>query len=207
MMKFRLMSLLCVTAFFVSAANALPTSGVYDGWGPETLLFSFVVDGRTLSGSIDCAVYESYQGNAQLDGQYVYAYQIFSSGSNVSIDSFSVAIFENAGVLGITYDDPEQIGGVNPSYVYFSPDQQTAQSAAYVFLPLPGFPGVIPIGGKSTVLLFSSNNVPTRGFGIIEGGSAAGVVNNLPTPVPEPATIVLLGISSAAVCTMRKRRG
>jgi hypothetical protein len=201
------MSLLCVTAVFVSAANALPTGGIYAGWGPEPIPFFFVVDGRTLSGSIECAVYNNYQGNAQLAGTYVYAYQIFSSGSNVSIDSFSVAIFENADVLSITYDDPEQTGGVNPSFAYFSPDQPTAQSAAYVFLPWSPFPGVIPNGGKSTVLLFSSNNVPNRGFGIIEGGSAAGVVNNLPTPVPEPATIVLLGISSAAVCTMRKRRG
>jgi hypothetical protein len=191
-----------VGILFAPAAQALPAGG--EVLGPDSVLFDYTYDGRRLAGQIDYAVYEteSYDNNPLTGGLYVYAYQIFNSGdSDVSIDSFSVGILEEAIVSDIGWE-AAQGGEVEPSFAYFSPDAQTPQSAMYLFLPQ--LAGVIGIGESSTILLFSSDRDPEMGFGVIEGGSIAETVD-LPTPVPEPATIFLLGAGGALVTLLRKR--
>lgn len=204
-----LLCLLLVGTLFVSAAKALPAGGALPGWGPTIVPFDYTYDGdgRQLAGQIHYAVYESesYGDNPLTGGAYVYAYQIFNSGdSDVSIDSFSVGILTEAIVSDIGWDTA-QAGDVAPSFAYFSPDAQTPQSAMYLFLPQPQFAGVIGIGESSRILLFSSDRLPEEGFGIIEGGSIGGTVEGLPTPVPEPTTIFLLGAGGAVVTLLRRR--
>jgi hypothetical protein len=199
-----LLCLLLVGTLFVSAAKALPAGGELPGWGPAIVPFDYTYDGRQLVGQIEYAVYESesYGDNPLTGGAYVYAYQIFNSGdSDVSIDSFSVGILEEAIVSDIGWDTV-QAGDVAPSFAYFSPDAQTPQSAMYLFLPQ--FAGVIGIGESSRILLFSSDRLPEMGFGVIEGGSIAETVD-VPTPAPEPTTIFLLGAGGALVTLLRRR--
>jgi len=211
-MKFKLelsflLCLLLAGTLFVPAARALPTEGALTDWGPTIVPFDYTYDGdgRQLAGQIEYAVYETYDNNPLTGGAYVYAYQIISSGdSDVSIDSFSVGILDDAIVSDIGWE--AAVGGeVNPSFAYFSPDAQDPQSAMYLFLPQPQFAGVIGIGESSTILLFSSDSRPEEGFGIIEGGSIGGTVEGLPTPLPEPATMVLLGAGGMLVTLTRKR--
>jgi hypothetical protein len=202
--------MLLTVALCGSAANALPVSGTVEGWEPSTIYFEYVVDGRTLSGQIDYAVYTTSPGEVELAGQYVYAYQITNSGSsNVSIDSFAVGILEGATVIDIDFDSSVSGGDVEPFHAYFSPDQPTAQSAAWWFMPAPIGDGVVQIGQQSVVLLFSSNDAPSPlndGFASIAGGGIGGTVTNLPTPIPEPTTIILLGGSWAMIAAIRGRR-
>jgi len=196
-----------VGLLFAPVLHALPITGTLPGWGPDAVLFDYTYDGRRIAGHIDHAVYESYQNNPLSGGQYVYAYQIVSSASsNASIDSFSVGILDEAIVSDIGWE-AALAAEVEPSFAYFSPDAVTPQSAMYLFLPQ--FAGVIPGGASSTILLFSSDRTPQEGFGIIEGGSIGATVAGLPTPspVPEPATVFLLGSGGAMVtlCRAAKR--
>lgn len=216
-MKIRLLVLLFVAALLVPTANALPT-GALPGWSGEVYFDLLGLDGRTLTGWIDYAVYEfgSYPGTVPAGGSYIYAYQIFNQvfntgdPDNVSIDSFSVGILENAHVGTISYDDYQVSDGVAPYYQYFSPSSQSAQSAIWLFLPdiLPfqGSEGLVGSGQHSDILLFSSNNGPTNGFGILEGGSI-GEISAMPTPVPEPATIALLVMGGVMTLARKRRHG
>lgn len=203
--NFRFLVLLFVATLFTPAANALPINGALSGWEPSNIPFDFTYEGRRLTGEISCAVYDEYPGDAPSGGQYVYAYQIFNSElSSVSIDFFSIGILEGAVVGDIDSDTYQVTDGVVPSYAYFSPDQQTAESAIYLFLPFLN--GLVESGQNSVILLFSSDNDPTEGFGIIEGGSIGEMIDGLPTPLPEPATIFLLGIGGALLTLTRKKR-
>jgi hypothetical protein len=199
--------LLFVLMLLPSAANALP-AGTLPGWSDSVDFEQYGPNGRTLIGRVDWGVYayNDYPGSAPPGGAYVYAYQILNSGhSTVGVDSFSVGILEGAGVVGIGSDDFEVVDCIEPFHEYFSPDAQTAQSAIYLFLPETN--GLVGSGQYSFNLLFSSDIGPTAdGFGMVAGGSIGKAIEGLPTPVPEPATIFLLGVGGAAVTLSRKRR-
>lgn len=199
-----LFCVLLMGTLFVSSADALPLSGALSGWEPATAYFDYTYDGRTLTGQVDYAVYDSFDGNPLSGGSYVYAYQIFNSiDSDVSIDSFSIAILDEAVVTDIGWVTADGGGEVEPSFAYFSPDEQSPQSAIYLFMPQ--LAGVVGAGQNSTILLFSSDSLPQPGFGIVEGGSIGESVQGLPTPVPEPTTIFLIGAAAALMALTRKR--
>lgn len=201
--KFGLSTL--VLAVIASAANALPAGGL-PGWSGDVDFGYDGPDGRTLAGQVDYAVYDvvDYPGSAPSGGQYIYAYQIFnSSSSDVGVKSLSVCILEGADVGNINWDDYEAPDGIAPFLEYFSPDPQAAQSADFLFWPYLN--GLVESGGHSVNLLFSSDGGPIVGFGLIEGGGVGGMIEGLPTPVPEPTTLVLLGIGGLITLTRKKR--
>jgi len=199
--------LLCVIGLYPSLVNGLPVTGALTGWEPDSVSFYTESNGRTLSGQIDYAVYEydDYPGTAPAEGQYVYVYQIFNSEqSSVGIDYFSAGILGDVVSGGIGYDFYGAGDGVMPNVLYFSPNLENVQSAVYLFLP--PFGGFIESGQHSVLLLYVSDNEPIDdGFSVIAGGSISATAEGLPTPVPEPATIVLLGIGGALLALTRKR--
>lgn len=201
-----LLTLLLLVTCLARSASALPGSGALWGWEPASVSFNFLDNGRVLAGEVEFAVYDAYPGTAPSGGTYVYAYQISNAElSTVSIDSFSAGIYEGAVLGGIGTDNYEVVDGVEPSFAYFSPDAQNAQSAIFLFLPQ--LDALLASGQNSTTLLFSSEGPPTTGFGIVEGGSLAQPIEGLPTPAPtpEPATILLLGAGGALISLTRKR--
>ncbi len=208
------LSAMLLMFLMLGSADALPVDGVLSGWEPDTIFFDFTYDGRSLTGQIEYAVYDDYPGFGISIEHYVYAYRITNSElSNVDIDSFSIGILDNATVGALGYDNYEVSDGIRPAHAYFSPNTSSAQSAIFLFTPssvLSGN-GQIEDGDESYNLFFTSPYAPREkdteypGYGVIQGGSMGGMVSGLATPLPEPATILLLGVGGALVTMMRNR--
>jgi len=199
-----LIIMLFVVTQFETTTNALP-AGAMEGWAGTADFEYYGPDGRSLTGQIDYAVYrvENYGGSPPLGGDYIYAYKIINSGSStVSINSFSVAILQGAEVGNINWDDYEASDGIEPFFEYFSPSPQSPQSAEFLFIA--GTTGLVESGLHSVNLLFSSNYGPTEGFAVMTGGGIGGPIETVPTPVPEPATLVLLAAGGLIIFTQKK---
>jgi len=156
---------------------------------------NFNVDGK-LDGYIDYAVYEpgDYDGSVTFKNLYVYAYQIFSEDSAVSIDFFSVGLPSDVQVYNALYDS--STGGIAPSMSLVLPE-----SVLYVFQ----FDN-IGANEHSKTLLFTSDCSPEMAKGVVSSGIAGGVIVDVPSPspVPEPATLAL--ISGGAFLALRRKR-
>ena len=187
-----LTSLLFLSTIFLQTAKGLPVGAEY----ADTDTYVFSRYGRTLTIDIEYGVYEaatvSWDDPLSLTGNYIYAYQIYNDAvaSDVGVTFFSVSILDGVSVLDIGSAE----SGVEPYVAYFAPGQVGAESAEFSFAPLPGY-STVGIGEHSNILFFTSDNPWTEsdGFGAIHGEVVIGEISNLPTAVPEPATIVLLG--------------
>jgi hypothetical protein len=141
--------------------------------------------GGALNGHVDYAVYAPGKCDAYITDLYVYAYQVFNSNSTVAIDFFSVGLSADIQVSEALYAlqknwaDP---GGSIPNMSLVLPE-----SVLYVFQ----FDN-IGANEHSRTLLFTSDCAP------------GGAIVELPSPVPEPATLGLL--SAGALLAFRRRR-
>jgi hypothetical protein len=157
-----------------------------------------------LYGRIDFAVYDTHDSvnrneyeqigiTAPGEGQYIYAYQIFNDlvFSVESVAYFAVLAIEESVISGIgAQEDPE--AGTAPSEGYFDTDQS---KAVWEF---DGGEGYILAGEHSWFLVFSSDQDWVKGDFEIRGPEDY-------VPVPEPATIALLGLAGTGVL-MRRRK-
>lgn len=201
--KYQLLGLVFVLAFTLSHCYALPAGSNYDG----SAIFHQEAGDRTLDGRIDYAIYGidnfDWGPDPVPEGEFVYAYQIFNDGIDdeilsVQITFFSVSILEQGGVLDIG-----SIGsGIEPWHQYLSPDPQSAE---FWFTTSNGH-SVIGSGQSSNILYITSN------YGVwdyqpagVHGGSLVAQLS-LPTPVPEPATIMLLGCGFVLGSVRLKKR-
>ncbi len=165
----------------------------------DRAFFSFT-PGGTLN-FVDYAVYApgDYDGSITFsDELYVYAYQVTnSSGSTVGIDYFSVGMSPDVQVPNVAYDPAMSYaipGGINPTMHFKLPE-----SVIYLYLT-----DNIGAGECSMTLLFTSNYGPEMSYGYVSGGVMGGAIVDVPSPVPEPATIALL--SGSALLALRRRR-
>ena len=152
-------------------------------------------------GFVDYAVYApgDYSGSITFsDDLFVYAYQVTNTpGSTVGIDYFSVGLLPAVQVPNVAYDPAMSYaipGGSNPTMHFKLPE-----SVIYLYLT-----DNIGEGERSMTLLFTSNYGPQmEAYGYVAGGSAGGAIVELPSPVPEPATISL--ISAGTLLAFRRR--
>jgi len=201
--KIRLFSLLVAAALFAQDASAtlapILESSYYDGY------VFYYEDG--LFGRIDFAVYDtSVEENSHEyldigitkpgDGQYIYAYQIFN---DYSFSAESVAYFALLDIIGNSIEidtigsqeDPEN--GIEPGSAYLNEDDYK------IVWEFNGGAGYIIAGEHSWFLIFSSDNDWVPGSYEIKGP------DDVPVPVPEPATVALLGIGSMLILLKRRR--
>jgi hypothetical protein len=153
--------------------------------------------GGALNGFVDYAVYEPGKYDGSIDF-YVYAYQVFNGDSTVAIDYFSVGLSPDVEVpyawCNPTMGSAEP-GGSIPNILL-----PLSESVLYVFLT-----DNIKTGEHSRALLFTSDCPPEMGIGVVPGGVAGSVNVEVPSPVPEPATLGLL-IAGALLAFRRKRK-
>lgn len=201
--------LLLTTVFCVqqAAGELLPESSYYDG-SVSYLGSDFGFDG--MNGRIDYAVYDTvvYQDEfiggmftAPGDGRYIYAYQIFTDEqSSFEVSYFALFgadgdILNGSGIfdIGSQSDEPDDPTeeGVAPSDAYFH------QSEARAVWEFNNFK--ISAGDQSFFLVYSSDNDWTAGSYEIKSPSG------VPTPNPEPTSVLLLGIGSLYFLAKRKR--
>ena len=201
--KIRLFSLLIAATLFAQDASAtlapMLESSYHDG-------FVFYYEGDFF-GRIDFAVYDTLDdeyGDEYMDvgitkpgdGQYIYAYQIFNDYYS-SIES--IAYFALLGINGDSIDidsitsqeDPEN--GIEPGGAYLNEDDYK------IVWEFDGDAGYVIAGEHSWFLIFSSDNDWTAGSYEIKGP------DDVPIPVPEPATVALLGIGSMLMLLKRRR--
>jgi hypothetical protein len=141
-------------------------------------------------GHIDYAVYAPnvYQGSYKDDfsGFFVYAYQIFNISSTVGIDMFLVGKSADTDAFNPVFDPamPYAVSGG----MWTDIQAVRSQSVNYIFHDTIG------ANRHSQTLLFTSEDGPGMGKGVVSGGFMGGAIVDVPSPVPEPATLALLGL-------------
>lgn len=130
-------------------------------------------------------------------GNYVFEYIVHNqSTSTVSISMFQVPIAGPGFINEIT--TVGTIGGIGAAALIVDP--ATLPSATFLFIS----PALAP-GMTSSKLVFTSNHgVNISGNAIIGGGSLSGDLV-MPTPIPEPVSVMLFGFGGLALAAMRKR--
>jgi len=193
--KIRFLGLLIITTVFIQDASALP---VGDKWLYDSL-YNVTFSIGSGSAEVDCDVYKYTSGI--YTNKYVYAYQISNVDSGIGLSFFSVGILDGANAFDADYE--LLMGVVNPDIweVVGSP----AQSVDGLFSSPIYSDGP---STTSTVLWFVSDYAPISGKGTLFGtasGMPEHATGDLLTPIPEPATIVLLGICGL-LTIIRKRK-
>lgn len=187
----------------VSDPNAMAawrgTRQFYDTWG-----------GATLQVDVEYAVYlpgdyEDAGGNDPSNGEeYVYAYQIFNDlGGNVPVLYFSVGLDPEADPNDIDWDDGSGTPyGIEPTDYDFSGDPPN--SAVWGFWDDTIDPPGEEEGDYSAVLFFTSPNGPQWApASVMDSGLSN--MQSLPSPLPEPATLVLMALGGVGLLLTRRR--
>lgn len=151
---------------------------------------------------VDYAVYApgAYPGADPSGGtDYVYAYEIFNTVNAGSVEAglLLVGLQQSSGARNIGLDvssgAPGLAGGVTPDITYIG-----ATGAGWSFSV-----DTVDYGEDSVTLILTSLNGPTWQYAsVADGGLSA--ERELPSPLPEPATLLLL--TSGAVLTYFTRR-
>lgn len=176
-----------------------------------TQAFTKTISGLTINAAVEYAVYApgAFSTSTALGSptdpsggtQYVYAYQITNTGSPTqrTIGELSVGLdgdtqSANIGVIG---------GGgfgINPTTSAFVPASAPFASAHWIYTP------ELTSAQVGNVLLFTSPKAPHFFNATILGGALSDQ-QSLPSPIPEPASIMVLsGLGMLALGLRRKNR-
>jgi hypothetical protein len=132
--------------------------------------------------------------------EYVYAYQIFNASDSVNISKYSIPLMGEADNIGFFLESTDSTGILpNPAFT------EIFGSAIWSFNGISFGPGE-----HSSILLFSSSAPPVlAGSTITDHGSSTEVLP-VPTPIPEPASVLVwligLGLCLAPAVSRRWKR-
>jgi hypothetical protein len=190
---------------YLPESSYATTEGNWQGFKYYDELFS---GERAIHARVDFAVYdqtnlkagskeETLVNSLNLDGQFIYAYQVLNTRSNsdAEITYFALTTLGGASLSGIddttSYDDG--IGGKGPTDI---PLQCTWE--------FNGNSGMILKDEYSWFLVFSSDYSPVAGDFQVRTIDDSGPTP-IPPEVPEPGILTLLGIGGAMVLSRRKK--
>lgn len=213
MRRFIFLTFLLVVTIFAEGASALhlPASSYMDGAWEGVL--NYVDEDSGFDVGIAYSVYDidhlesqseeaAFVGDVQdelgLEGQYIYAYQLFNRPNDAEGEYTNISYFglldlnktpvDESLINGDTSAMDDQDGGVAP-YI------PSLQQGTWRFTE-----GVLANGEKSWLLVFSSEYAPGRGSYTITSEPPGPAIPEF----PEPATIALLGLGG--IVFLKKRR-
>ena len=187
-MKRLLLLSLLVLAISAQSVIAIPVGPKTSVWSDEKEFLNF---DSTPIAQVDCDVWK-YDS-----GPYLYTYQITNI-SDTHLSFFMMEILDAAEAQTPDYDLDE------PAWV--APDiwavNASGQSVDALFNS-----NALDIGEVSALLWYLSDYEPSWGIGTLVGTPVGQIfaTTDLPTPVPEPATLLLLG-TGGLLAVFRKRR-
>ncbi|MEJ5260582.1 MAG: PEP-CTERM sorting domain-containing protein [Anaerohalosphaeraceae bacterium] len=205
-----LIGMLAASPAAQAALTYLPESSYYSG---KTYYNVNLGNGQVLSGRIEFAVYDTsvypgeFTGTAPGTGRYIYAYQIFhnSGGSNAALTAF---VIKQIGDGAIPADNPNSyigtdssVSGVNATSAFFNVSRTEGNWL---------FEGPNILAGQNSVFLLVRSNSPIKVgtydlFPPKDGEIPVPGEEDNGNPIPEPATLLLLGIGLAG-SVIRKAR-
>jgi len=179
--------LLVISAQNVSAIPALPGDPETHVWSHEKEFLNF--DSAPIA-QVDCDVWK-YD-----TGPYLYTYQI----TNISDTHLSFFMMEILDAAEAQLPDYDLEGDwVEPDVWAVSASGQSVDALFNT--------NALDIGEVSALLWYLSDYEPTWGAGTLVGTPVGQVfaTADLPTPIPEPATLLLFG-AGGLIAVIRKRR-
>ncbi len=195
---------LAVSAMLVAGSTAQAgllsanSGGAMPGF-TGTQLFDVNFSGFTVSANVDFAVFAPGAFGVAFPGEdtsggtdYVYAYQIHNLDSDVTKLTVGLDGDEALGTIGFIGD----AGLLDPStdlYVGVPPT-----SSAWDFNPR------LVINQSSAVLFFTSKGAPELHSATVSAGWFNS--HDLPSPLPEPASLTLLALGAGVMCLGKRRR-
>jgi hypothetical protein len=183
---------LFVTVLIAQSAIAVPIGdkSVYDRLADVT----FTIGAG--SAEVDCEVFNYTSGDYA--DKFLYTYQILNIDSGIGLSFFSVGIKDGAVVYDAQFDS---LGGAVEPLVWTTVGSPVQSVEALFTLPIED-------GAYSALLWFVSDHEPTMGSAGLSG-TGSGVPHyasaDMLAPIPEPATVFLLGFGGAMLTFARRR--
>ena len=164
-----------------------------------------------LFGHIDFGVFDRQTDNFAYtppgDGRYIYAYQIYNDQDSIEAVGYFAILLAGAAFDGIGSDaHVNDTEAVEPSSAYLV---DSTGKLVFEFKSVPeGGPllgeDILEPGMHSYILMFTSDNDWVPGSFQIKGGDLGDYEPELPV-VPEPATILILGMGAGTALIMKRR--
>lgn len=191
--KFRVLCLLFAVALFAHNAGATPVPVGWSSHDSDTATFTIGSGSATVASDV-----YGYDSGPYQD-KYVYAYQISNTDTDLGLSSFSVSIVIADGASAYDPDYEELAGAVNPAL--WTTVHNPVQSVDALFTD------TLENGDISARLWFVSDyasGYSTSALHCMSGGTSYYATGDVLSPVPEPATIFLLG--TGALMAFRRKR-